>query len=141
MTIFLFSQIPWNNLTFYPNCKVLVEQNFSYKWNSKNGDADQIVHISLIPEIAFIGRFLEFQQLELLLHFEIVQILGGLLESKTKIMCLFSPSSPPFILSFFPLYEYNSKMILGKVGFGVLCFSQLNGMDGLYDLCSLCRYY
>ena len=29
-------QVPNNNLTFYPHCKVLLEMEFSYKWNSKN---------------------------------------------------------------------------------------------------------
>lgn len=29
-------QVPSNNLTFYPHCKVLLEMEFSYKWNSKN---------------------------------------------------------------------------------------------------------
>ena len=50
----------------------------------------------------------------------------------------------PLFFSFFPsslpLYEYNNKLILGKVGWDVLCFLQLNGMDGSYYLCTLCRY-
>ena len=46
----------------------------------------------------------------------------------------------PFFTSSLPLYEYNNKLVLGKVGFDVLCFLQLNGMDGSYDLCTLCRY-
>ena len=29
-------QVPGNNLTFYPYCKVLVEMQFSYFWNSRN---------------------------------------------------------------------------------------------------------
>ena len=86
-------------------------------------------------------RFLEFQQLGLLLQIEIVQILGWLLESKTKYCVHFSPLFSSSFSSFFPLYEYNSKLILGKVGFDVLCFLQLNGMDGLYYLSTLSRYY
>ena len=86
-------------------------------------------------------RILEFHQLGLLLQIEIVQILGWFVESKTIICVYFSPLFFPFFLSLSPLYEYNSKLVLGKVGFAVLCFSQLNGMDGLYYLSTLCRYY
>ena len=86
-------------------------------------------------------RILEFHQLGLLLHFEIVQILGWLLECKTIICVYFSPLFFPSFSSLSPLYEYNSKLVIGKVGFDVLCFSQSNGMDGLYSLCTLCRYY
>ena len=58
------------------------------------------------------------------------------------LLCVhFSPLFFPSFSSFYPLYEYNSKLVLGKVGFAVLCFSQLNGMDGLYSLSTLCRYY
>ena len=58
------------------------------------------------------------------------------------LLCVhFSPLFFPFFSSFSPLYEYNSKLVLGKVGFDVLCFSLFNGMDGLYSLCTLCRYY
>ena len=65
---------------------------------------------------------------------------GWFVESKTIILCLFSPLFFPFFFSLSPLYEYNSKLVLGKVGFDVHCFLQLNGMDGLYSLCTLCRY-
>ena len=58
------------------------------------------------------------------------------------LLCVhFSSFFFPFFPSFSPLYECNSKLVLGKVGFDVLCFLQLNGMDGLYYLCTLCRYY
>ena len=156
MTKIWYFQVPWNNLTFYPNCKVLLEMQFPYKWNSKNRYDDQIVptigipkigvypgivHIYGIQKIELTARFLEFHQLGLLLHFEIVQILGWFVESKTIICVHFSPLFFPFFFSLSPLYEYNSKVYLGKVGFAVLCFSQLNGMDGLYSLFTLCRYY
>ena len=86
------------------------------------------------------GIFLEFQLLEPFLQIEIVQILGWLLESKTIICVHFSPLFFPSFSSL-SLYEYNSKLILGKVGFAVLCFLLFNGMDGLFSLCTLCRYY
>ena len=58
------------------------------------------------------------------------------------LLCVhFSPLFFPFFSSFSPLYEYNSKLVLGKVGIALLCFLQSNGMDGLYSLCTLCRYY
>ena len=99
-----------------------------------------LVRISGIPKIAFSVRFLEFQQLGLLPQYEIVLILGWFLESKTLILCPFFPLFFPSFPSLSPLYEYNSKLVLGKVSFDVLYFLQLNGMDGLYSLCTLCRY-
>ena len=47
-------QVPSNNLTFYPNYKVLLEMGFPYFWNSRNRDAFQIVPTIGIPEI---GQF------------------------------------------------------------------------------------
>ena len=35
-------QVPRNNLTFYPNCKVLVEMQFPYFWNSRNRSISKI---------------------------------------------------------------------------------------------------
>ena len=46
-----YFQVPRNNLTFYPNCKVLVDMQFPYFWNFKNRDTDQIVPTIGIPEI------------------------------------------------------------------------------------------
>ena len=178
-------QVPGNNLTFYPYCKVLVEMQFSYFWNSRNrfiskigstpgntqieniensayfwnstnwkteliyyingipeiGIYVKIVRISGIPKISMSSRFLEFHLLVLLLQFEIVQILGWFVESKVQYCVHFSPLFFPSFSSLSLLYEYNNKLVIGKVGFDVLCFLQLNGMDGLYSLCTLCRYY
>ena len=44
-------QVLRNNLTFYPDCKVLVDMQFPYFWNFKNRDTDQIVPTIGIPEI------------------------------------------------------------------------------------------
>ena len=49
-------QVPRNNLTFYPDCKVLVDQQFTYYWNSRNRDADQIVPTIGIPEIGLFQK-------------------------------------------------------------------------------------
>ena len=65
----------------------------------------------------------------------------GLQKVRVLLCVHFSPLFFPFFPSLSPLYEYNNKLVIGKVGFDVLCFSQLNGMDGLYYLSTLCRYY
>ena len=58
------------------------------------------------------------------------------------LLCVhFSSFFFPFFPSFSPLYECNSKVYLGNVGFDVHCFLLSNGMDGLYYLSTLCRYY
>ena len=44
-------KVPRNNLIFYYNYKVLVEMQYTYLWNSKNRDTDQIVPTIGIPEI------------------------------------------------------------------------------------------
>ena len=64
----------------------------------------------------------------------------GLQKVRLQYCVYFSPLFFPSFSSFYPLYEYNNKLVIGKVGWDVLCFLQLNGMDGLYSLCTLCRY-
>ena len=49
-------QVPSNNLTFYPDCKVLVEMEFPYFWNFKNRGTDQIVPTIGIPEIGLFQK-------------------------------------------------------------------------------------
>ena len=100
-------------------------RNIPYFWNSINRATLPIFGIPLVMTSFTFWNSLDF----------------GLALSKVQYCVYFSPLFFPFFSSFYPLYEYNSKLVLGKVGFAVLCFSQLNGMDGLYYLPALCRYY
>ena len=78
-------QVPRNNLTFYPHCKVLLEMQFPYKWNSKNRIIDQIVTTIGIPEIGpfqKLGVLLEIHKSEILKKVPIFGIhkIGKLME-------------------------------------------------------------
>ena len=101
-------------------------ENSPYFWNSKNRRPAEFWN-SNSWDFFYILKQSRFQV--------------GLQKVRVLLCVHFSPLFFPSFPSLSPLYEYNSKLVLGKVGFDVLCFSQLNGMDGLYYLCTLCRYY
>ena len=101
----------------------------------------KIVHISGIQKSLCRPDFWNSYSWDFFYNFQWSSFFVGSWEVRVLLCVHFSPFFFPFFPSFFPLYEYNSKLVLGKVGWDVLCFSQLNGMGRLYSLCTLCRYY
>ena len=57
-------QVLRNNLTFYPNCKVLVDMQFTYFWNSRNLYDDQIDPTIGIPEIGMVVKIVHISGIQ-----------------------------------------------------------------------------